>query len=225
MSDQQAEPLILSAIQRRIIGVLIEKSYTTPDQYPLSINSILSGCNQKSNRDPVLAYREGEVAVVVQEVVHKGLAKLSDIPGGSRVNRFEHCVCARCGWAPREQAVLAELLLRGPQTVGELRTRATRMVPMPDVQYVQGILDELSSQDPPLVVALPRQPGRAAIRHAHTLYPEHEDPLQTIVDAATIGSTPIRQDESTESTVTARLDDLEERIAALESKLDSLTGS
>lgn len=225
MSDQKAEPLILSAIQRRIIGVLIEKSFTTPDQYPLSINSILSGCNQKSNRDPIAAYSEGEVAVVVQEVVHKGLVKLADTPGGSRVNRFEHRVGAQCGWAPREQAVLAELLLRGPQTVGELRTRSVRMVPMPDVQYVQGILDELSSQDPPLVVALPRQPGRAAVRHAHTLYPKDEEPLRTIVDAATLGSEPTQPSPPPNSTVTARLDNLEERIAALESKLDSLTGS
>ena len=222
MSDQPNEPLTLTAIQRRILGVLIEKGFTTPDQYPLSINAILSGCNQKSNRDPVVNYTEGDVAIVGQEVIRKGLAKLADTSSGARVNRFEHCVAARCGWAPREQAVLAELLLRGPQTVGELRTRAARMMAMPDLPYVQGILDELESREPPLVVALPRQPGRAAIRYAHTLYPDDEDSRLTPVDAPTLVTAP---PPSIDGSVTARLDELEQRIAALENKLDSLAGS
>lgn len=214
--------IILTSIQRRVLGVLIEKSYTTPEQYPLTMNAVVVGCNQKSNRNPVCEFTEGEVADVLQELMHKGVVKRADTQLGARAVRYEHIVGQAWGWAPREQAVLAELMLRGPQTVGELRTRADRMFRMEDLQFVEGILAELGSQDPPLVVTLPRSPGRSVVRHAHTLYPEDEQPADPVpvADERPIPHVSPQPDPQIES----RVSGLEQRVAALEDKISGLMG-
>ena len=161
-------------VQRRVLGVLIEKTLTQGGSDGLSLNSILIGCNQKTNREPVVEYAEGDVARTVRELMDMQLAAQAPPEPGARVNRFGHRVEERLGWGRREQAVMAELLVRGPQTVGELRGRIGRMNVHLDVLGVQAILDELGSREPPPLVVLPREPGRSAVRYRHTL--DADDP-------------------------------------------------
>ena len=132
----------LNGHEARVLGVLIEKAFTTPDQYPLSLNATTNGCNQKSNRDPVLDFSEAEVRIALQGLRMKGLAGQS-VPAGSRVERWRHNATEALGVGERETAVLAELLLRGPQTAGELRSRARRMRDLPDLEALERALEGL----------------------------------------------------------------------------------
>ncbi len=132
----------LNGHEARVLGVLIEKAFTTPDQYPLSLNATTNGCNQKSNRDPVLDFSEAEVRIALQGLRMKGLAGQS-VPAGSRVERWRHNAMEALGVGEREAAVLAELLLRGPQTAGELRSRARRMRDLPDLESLERTLEGL----------------------------------------------------------------------------------
>ena len=119
--------LVLDSDQRRVLGVLIEKSLTQPEYYPMTVNAVTAGCNQKSNRDPVVELDEDLVWNVLEGLRGLGLVSMT-LPGpGSRTHRFRHEVESAFGWTPREQAVMTELLLRGPQTVGELRTRCSQI--------------------------------------------------------------------------------------------------
>ncbi|MCH7703110.1 MAG: DUF480 domain-containing protein [Planctomycetes bacterium] len=158
-----------NAVQRRVLGVLIEKTLSQAGSDGLTLHSIMIGCNQKTNREPVVEYAEGDVARTVRELMDMQLVAQAPPEPGARVNRFGQRVEERLGWGRREQAVMAELLVRGPQTVGELRGRIGRMNVNLDVPGVQAIVDELgSTQTPPLVV-LPREPGRSAVRYRHTM--------------------------------------------------------
>ncbi len=212
-------PLTLSAVQRRVLGVVIEKSFTTPEQYPLTVNAIIAGCNQKSNRDPVLDLGDGDVIQAVQELMHMNLVKLAATGPGARSNRYEHDVTSQFPWSPREQAVLTELMLRGPQTVGELRTRSNRMVPFPDLQTVQNILDAFVGAEPPEVVVLPRAAGQSAIRYRHTFHADGEE-VETGQSAAAAPTAPPPRDASLEK----RVDDLESRVADLERRIEAILG-
>ena len=158
-----------NAVQRRVLGVLIEKTLSQAGSDGLTLNSIMIGCNQKTNRDPVVEYSEGDVARTVGELMDMQLVAQAPPEPGARVNRFGHRVEERLGWGRREQAVMAELLVRGPQTVGELRGRIGRMNVNLDVPGVQGILDELGSAETPPLVVLPREPGRSTVRYRHTM--------------------------------------------------------
>ena len=128
--------------EARALGVLIEKAFTTPDQYPLSLNAITNGCNQKSNRDPEVDFSEAEVRIALQGLRMKGLAGQS-VPAGSRVERWRHNASETLSLGEREVAVLAELLLRGSQTAGELRSRARRMRDLPDLAALEQALQAL----------------------------------------------------------------------------------
>jgi len=132
----------LNGHEARALGVLIEKAFTTPDQYPLSLNATTNGCNQKSNREPVVDFSEAEVRIALQGLRMKGLAGQS-VPAGSRVERWRHNAMEALGLGEREAAVLAELLLRGPQTAGELRSRAKRMRDLPDLEALEHALGGL----------------------------------------------------------------------------------
>ncbi|MCC7461737.1 MAG: DUF480 domain-containing protein [Gammaproteobacteria bacterium] len=155
----------------RVIGSLIEKQITTPDQYPLSLNALTSACNQKSNRDPVLALEEASVQQIIDRLSRKHL--LFEKAGfGSRVPKYQQCFCntefARLKFTPQETAIVCELLLRGPQTPGELRSHAARMAPIADVAEVEAALASLADRaGGALVVRLPREPGRRESRYAH----------------------------------------------------------
>ncbi len=167
-------PFTLKAIERRVLGVLLEKALAQPQYYPMTVNAIVAGCNQKSNRDPLLELDEQTVWDTL-EVLRAGGLVARLLPGGaSRVERYKHEVKERLGWEKPQRAVLAELLLRGPQTVGELRGRAARMYPFESTEAVQAVLDGLAHAEPPTVETLARQPGQAAIRYAHKFYEPSE---------------------------------------------------
>jgi hypothetical protein len=159
---------ILNEIEIRILGCLIEKEMTTPDYYPLTLNSLTTACNQKSNRDPIVNFDETAVVVGLDSLRFKGLAMQAH-GEGSRVPKYRHTLFEKLVLEPNQLAILGELLLRGPQTVGELRGRAERMHPFADLAAVDTVLGELIERQPPLVCKLPRQPGRKEHRFAHLL--------------------------------------------------------
>jgi uncharacterized protein len=160
----------LSPLEARVIGCLIEKQISTPDQYPLSINALTNACNQKSNRDPVLSLTEAEVQQLVDGLVRKHVM-IERSGFGSRVAKYQHCFCntefSGLKFTLQELAVVCELLVRGPQTPGELRSRAARMTPFADVAEVESALVALADRpEGALVVQLPREPGRRDSRYA-----------------------------------------------------------
>ncbi|MCK6456511.1 MAG: YceH family protein [Phycisphaerae bacterium] len=166
--------ITLNAMQRRVLGVLIEKSLTTPAGYPMTLNAVVTGCNQLTCRDPVMHLSEGDVARAIHELQQLQLVSQAPPERTARANRFQHEVEARFGWSTRERALMAELLLRGPQTVGELKSNASRMTPLEDIHYVAELLSTLASREPPFVMDLPRQPGKSVTRYDHRLYPADE---------------------------------------------------
>jgi uncharacterized protein YceH (UPF0502 family) len=158
----------LSEVETRILGSLIEKELTTPEYYPLSLNALVNACNQKSNRDPVMNLDEAAVAQALRSLDKEGLAGPADSMD-NRVTKYEHRLQEAFNFDRREIAILCVLLLRGPQTPGELRGRAERMHPFEDLGQVQSTLQRLALRDPPLVKVLPRQPGTKEARYAHLL--------------------------------------------------------
>ena len=160
----------LSLLETRVLGVLVEKEKTVPDTYPLSLNALLSGCNQKNNRDPVLAATEGDVQRALDELRRRSLVIESS---GARVTRFSHNVGRVLKVPDQAVALLAVLMLRGPQTPGELRGNAERLHPFADVSSVEAFLDELAARPDdrggPLVDRLGRAPGEREARWAHLL--------------------------------------------------------
>jgi len=160
--------LVLNAVEARVLGALIEKDITTPDYYPLSLNALVNACNQKNNREPVMALDEAAVRDAVsglQELRLAGPAGGAD----SRVTKYEHRMQDVLNLSRGETAVLCVLLLRGPQTPGELRGRTERMHSFEDLDAVQASLQKLMQREPPLAVVLPRQPGTKESRYAHLL--------------------------------------------------------
>jgi uncharacterized protein YceH (UPF0502 family) len=161
----------LSALEARVIGSLIEKQITTPEQYPLSLNALLLACNQKSNRDPILELSDRDLQGLVDGLVRKHLL-LEKSGFGSRVAKFQQRFCntefSGLQFTPQERAIVCELLLRGPQTSGELRARASRMAEFADVSQVETALDNLAKHTSgACVVRLGREPGRREARFAH----------------------------------------------------------
>ena len=161
----------LSALEQRVIGCLVEKQVTTPEQYPMSLNALVNACNQKSNRDPVLQLPETEVQSLIDGLSRKHLV-LERSGFGSRVPKYQQRFCntefSVFQFTPQERAIVCELLLRGPQTPGELRTRAARMAEFADAAQTEAALEALASRESgPLVRRLAREPGRRESRYAH----------------------------------------------------------
>ena len=165
--------ILLSDVENRVLGSLVEKELTTPEYYPLSLNALVNACNQKSNRDPVMNLDEAAVREALRALDKKGLAGAADNMV-SRVTKYEHRLQEAYNFTRHEIAILAELLLRGPQTPGELRSRADRMHKFDDLGIVQSTLQRLMKREPPLVKVLPRQPGTKEARYAHLLSGEVE---------------------------------------------------
>ena len=158
----------LNEIEVRVLGSLVEKEITTPDYYPLSLNALINACNQKSNRDPVMALDESVVTQALDSLNEKNLAgQVSS--ADSRVPKYVHRMQEVFNFDRREMAVLCVLLLRGPQTPGELRGRAERMYRFDDLAVVESALRHLMEREPPLVKKLARQPGTKESRYAHLL--------------------------------------------------------
>lgn len=161
----------LSAEEARVIGCLIEKQITTPDQYPISLNALTNACNQKSNRDPVMELDESAVQATLDALSRRHLV-VERSGFGSRVPKYQHRFCntefGTLKLTPQALAIVCELLLRGPQTPGELRSRASRMASFTDTSEVEATLESLMTrEDGPFVARLPREPGRRESRYAH----------------------------------------------------------
>ena len=160
--------IVLNEMEARVLGALLEKEITTPDYYPLSLNSLVNACNQKSNRDPVMNLDEDSVRDALRTLQDNSLAR-SVSAADSRVTKYEHRLQEAFNFDRREAALFCELLLRGPQTPGELRTRAERMHPFDDLSEAQSALQRLMNREPPLVKVLARQPGTKESRYIHLL--------------------------------------------------------
>jgi uncharacterized protein len=165
--------ILITAIEARVLGSLLEKDITTPDYYPLSLNALVNACNQKNNRDPVMNLDEGSVRDALNGLQEHRLAGPAS-GADSRVTKYEHRAQEVFNFTRAETAVMCVLLLRGPQTPGELRSRAERMFRFPELSDVQSTLQRLMEREPALVKALPRQPGTKEIRYAHLLCGEEE---------------------------------------------------
>jgi len=160
--------LVLNEIEARVLGALLEKEITTPDYYPLSLNALVNACNQKSNRDPVMNLDEDSVRDALRALHDNSLAR-SVSAADSRVTKYEHRLQEAFNFDRREASIFCELLLRGPQTPGELRSRAERMHHFDDLGEVQSALQRLMNREPPLVKVLARQPGTKESRYIHLL--------------------------------------------------------
>ena len=208
--------LTLNAAELRVLGALIEKGTTTPEYYPLSLNALVNACNQKSSRDPVMEMTEAEVRTALFDLEQLGLVRvLSD----ARVSKFEHLAYGKLSLNRPETAVLGLLLLRGPQTVAELRARAERMYAFDDTAAVTAVLERLSAREQPLVVQLARQPGARESRWMHLLGGSVEN--ATVAGEAGVSSAV--HDNSLQD----RLAELERLVEALEARVQALeqTGS
>jgi uncharacterized protein YceH (UPF0502 family) len=160
--------LVLDAVEVRVLAALWEKEITTPDYYPLSLNALVNACNQKSNRDPAMSLDDEAVRGALRTLDDNSLAR-SVSAADSRVTKYEHRLQEAFNFDRREAAIFCELLLRGPQTPGELRSRAERMHHFDDLSEVQSALQRLMSREPPLVKVLARQPGTKESRYIHLL--------------------------------------------------------
>jgi len=203
---------LLSEVEARILGALIEKEIATPDYYPLSMNALLNACNQKSNRDPVTELDEEAVRQALHRLDDKGLA--GAVRGSdSRVTKYEHRFSEAYNFGRREVAILCVLLLRGPQTPGELRGRTERLYTFDELADVQSTLQKLIERDPPLVKVLPRQPGTKESRYLHLFCGDTYIP-------ASADSTPSSRPDTPEAN--SRLQDLEEQLADLRQQIANL---
>lgn len=203
---------ILNEIEARVLGSLVEKDLTTPDYYPLSLNALVNACNQKNNREPVMALDEDAVRPALRTLNEKGLAG----PAGgadSRVPKYEHRLQEAFNFTRPETAILCVLLLRGPQTPGELRGRTERMYRFEEISDVLSALQRLSQREPPLLKILPRQPGTKESRYAHLFCGE----LESWNTPASVG-VPV----SSDAIDTERLSRLEEEVAGLKKELAGL---
>lgn len=159
--------IVLSDVEARVLGCLVEKEISTPEYYPLSLNALINACNQKSNRHPVMNLHEDAVQKAMRGLGDQMLARSASVD--SRVAKYEHRLADTFNFTRPETAILCELLLRGPQTPGELRSRADRLHPFEDLSVVHTALKHLMEREPPLVALLPRQPGTKEARYAHLL--------------------------------------------------------
>jgi uncharacterized protein YceH (UPF0502 family) len=209
----------LTPDESRVLGVLIEKAFTTPDQYPLTLNAVVNGANQKNNRDPVTTVDETRAFDALERLRGKGLVVRADM-AGSRVNKFKHQTGDALRVRPAEIALLAELLLRGPQTLGELRGRASRMQAFESIEAVKNMLAALMTREEPLVKELPPSPGSRAERYAQLLCPELH-PVDASPAPVTSADTSIQSPPG----LSARVESLEREVAQLRGALMRLATS
>ena len=209
---------ILSLLETRVLGVLIEKQHTVPDTYPLSLNALVAGCNQKSSREPVLNASEAEVQAAIDGL--KGLSLVME-GSGSRVTRYEHNAGRVLQLPPQSVAIIATLMLRGPQTLGELRINCERLYKVSDISSVEVFLDELRDRSAEaLVVELPRRPGSRENRWAHVL---SGTPAAETLEAAPVAAVVAGDAAAGElALLKARVAQLENEIAELKTAVANL---
>jgi uncharacterized protein YceH (UPF0502 family) len=209
LSSSESPIGTLSAIQVRVLGCLIEKEETTPEQYPLTVNSLRLACNQKTARYPIVSYSEGEVGHTVRELQALGYVKEA---WGARVAKYEHQAGKVLGLQSKGLAALCVLMLRGPQTLNEIRVNTHRLHDFGDLDDVAHMLGRLAEHEPPLVVHLPRMPGQKESRYAHLLGGEPDLSKIEMRPASSVAA----------SGLEARVEALEQEVAALREQLQKL---
>jgi len=203
----------LTPIQVRVLGCLMEKKETTPDQYPLTLNALRNACNQKSSRYPVVNYSEGEVGHTLRELEDLDLVREE---WGARVPKYQHLANKALTLYSQGIALICVLMLRGPQTLGELKTHSHRLFDFGDLDDVQFALRHLVEREPPLVTALPRQAGQKEGRFAHLLSGEPDIPEPTRPVAAASSSSGM---EARVAELETQLEDLQKRLKAMEERM------
>jgi len=209
--------ILFSANEARVIGCLIEKEITTPDQYPLSLNALTNACNQKTNREPVLDLSEAEVQSAVDSLMKKYMVSDKSAGYGGRVTKYKQRFCntefGSLKFSPQELGIICALLLRGPQTPGELRSRTNRLCEFPEAAAVEAALEGLMTrEDGPFIARLPRAPGSRESRYAHL--------FSGVVESAPEPKQP--EESPAAASVSRRLAQLEEEVARLRTELDAL---
>ena len=207
----------LDDVEIRVLGCLVEKQRTTPDQYPLSLNSLRLACNQATNRDPVTDYDEATVRAAVDRLSRRNVVRLASGPGG-RVAKYRHLLDEELGRVPSQIALLAVLMLRGPQTPGELKQRVERLYPYSSLDDVQKALDALAVAEPPLTERLPRRPGQSQDRWRHLLGADAAAPPAS--EGERVPATEDRPFSAPPSGLEERVARLEEQVAALQRALE-----
>lgn len=208
--------LVLNPVEARVIGALIEKEVTTPEYYPLSLNALVNACNQKSSREPVMELSEADVRSALYALEGDGLVR---VLADARVSKYEHRLRDPLQLRRDEVALLCLLLLRGPQTAGELRARAERLYSFEDTGAVTATLERLAGREEPVVRLMARQPGAREARWRHLLDGGTED--ASAAGSAPEGSTV----HAGENSLQARVETLEQRLAALEARLERLSST
>jgi hypothetical protein len=220
-----SEPILLTSAQARVLGALVEKEITTPDYYPLSLNALINACNQRSNREPVMNLDEDDVRQALHGLEDKRLAGRARSADG-RVAKYEHWLGEAFNFSRAETALLCVLLLRGPQTPGELRGRTERLHGFEEIADVMAGMQKLMDREPPLAAVLPRQPGTKEARYTHLLSGPAEN-LQFAAVETVSGHASSADDGSVQQRVEsleAAVDELRQQVAALSQKIDNLFG-
>jgi uncharacterized protein YceH (UPF0502 family) len=208
-------PTVLNDIEARVLGSLVEKQVTTPEYYPLTLNSLTLACNQKNNRTPVTSYNETEVAQALETLREKNLAYVF-YGSTSRVPKYKHVLPEVMHLSQPEMALICVLLLRGPQTPGELATRGFRLHEFSGLEEVESTLNSLISREPdPLVMRLPRQPGQKEARYAHLL--SGEPNIEAFAEAEQSAPSSRRRGSESE-----RVEKLEHEVVTLKAEVQAL---
>lgn len=223
----------LSPEEARVLGCLLEKERTTPDGYPLSLNALVSACNQSTNRSPVVQYREDTVEAALDELRERNFVRRGVYPG-SRVIKYRHVLDEALGIGPPAMAVLCVMLLRGPQTPGELKSRTERLHPFKDLIAIEDTLDQLARREEPMARRLPRQPGQKETRtrellteaggEVHALVPD-DAPIEWKPDPAAMPPEAPSTGPGDDDGLDARVAALEGEVATLRRELEALRDS
>jgi uncharacterized protein len=222
------EPIVLTAAQARVLGALVEKEVTTPDYYPMSLNALINACNQRSNREPVMDLDEDTVRQALHGLEDQRLAGRAR-GADSRVTKYEHWLGEAFNFSRAETALLCVLLLRGPQTPGELRGRTERMHRFDEISDVIAGLQKLMEREPALAAILPRQPGTKESRYAHLLSGPVESIVQPQAQAYAVtptaaGSVSDPEHEPRIAQLESIVAELQKEIAGLRQKIDDIFG-
>ncbi|MGB1011685.1 MAG: YceH family protein [Thiolinea sp.] len=211
LDESQKPPFSQEEI--RILGCLMEKQLTTPKSYPLTMNSLMLACNQKTSREPVMTMNEGDVGHIARSLIEFGFITIQN---SGRAQRVEHRVRSKLGINQKQQAILAVLFLRRPQTLNEIKTRTERMADFDGIADVQSILDDWMSGENPMVIRLPAEGGRRENRYFHTLGDDDLEALKTEMPASTSSSGSSGRKADCCAELLERIEALEKRLADLE---------
>lgn len=214
MEENQSLP-ILNAEELRVLGSLLEKSKTTPEYYPMTLNSLQTACNQKTSRKPVVAYEENTIIQALDSLRKRGLIS-TVVGGGSRVTKYKHNLAIQYPLLPQDLAALCLLILRGPLTSGEINSNSGRLFDFESLDEVQEVLNRLQEQEPPYVKLLAKRPGQKEARFVHLLGEVNEEDY----DFASTASDPASNTKI--QALESRVESLEEQLARLREEFDKL---